>query len=197
MGMNISLLPAELRHQQKTNKRFSIYIVVLIMVGMLFTVNLIGLLLNNVYSSSNLASVKIQDEQLKQRIAGLQEYADIDANIQKLKSMFSNASSITPQWSTLLFNIGNALPDKVTVTEMKETYSDSSGSISISGWAYTYSDVSDMVVSLAKVPGIENVKLSDATNNTIDNKNVVKFNISAVISKGEARDLDTQGGSRP
>ncbi len=54
MVMNISLLPEELRHQQSTTKRFSIYVITMIIVVMIFVIFLLGLLVNNYYSTSNL-----------------------------------------------------------------------------------------------------------------------------------------------
>jgi hypothetical protein len=193
---NISLLPAEHRIQQKTNRRFSIYIVVLIMVSLLFVVNLIGLIINNIYSTSNLNSIKEQKQTIEQRISLLQKYSDIKANIGELVKKYNKAAGSDPNWKMLIGNIGNALPDTATIDSMRFDYRDGTGTITMIGWTYTFFDISNAVIELQKVPEINNIKIVDTSNSVIDGKNVIRFNFSAVILKGATRTINLLGGSQ-
>ncbi len=127
----------------------------------------------------------------------MQKYADIEAEVQKLKNKFEKASKNTPNWSDLLKFIGSALPDTANIQELSAAYAENTGSVIISGYANTYNDVSEMVSRLNKLKGISNIALSNATSVVTANREAVKFSITAIISKGEIRILDETGGSQP
>ncbi len=193
---NISLLPAEHKSYKRSEKsisRFAVIAVVLILVFVLLYATLSLALLK---PQADLKAVMQQREQAQLKAAGLQSYEDKKAEISNVADLYRLCMENSPDWSSLLVQIFNSIPQNLWLSNFDINYVENKGVLNMRGWADSHSKVSDWLATLNANENLKNVLCLSSSTSGTDGSHTVQFEISAELVGVEALNVKAvEGGA--
>jgi len=190
----VSLLPPEIKTKKKTQDRqrkliiaFFLLILVLILINVYYLVSI-------VLDRQELRTLQDEREMIERQSAALEEYEILFQKLIAREKLIVDAMGTTPLWGELLSNASRSLTVGTWLSDLNLSYSDNSGSLSMSGWAYDYTGVADMLDRLFKDDQFEQIKSRVSAETDYRGYEVVRFQVDGVIPAGPRFFSDDQGG---
>lgn len=144
----------------------------------------------NIQAKTTLMELKDERVALENEILVLKQYEDLQNQVIYVNNTYEKIMANFPDWQDILVNIGMRIPDSVWLTDLTTTNNTSDenptgGNILIKGSALNNALVASWVEEIRAIPYINEANLTSATKKTIDNQEVVQFEIKAVVESGK------------
>jgi len=190
----VSLLPPEIKTKKKTQDRqrkliiaFFLLMLVLILINGYYLVSI-------VLERQELRTLQGEREIIERQAAALEEYEILYQKLIAKENLIVDAMGSMPLWGELLSNASRSLTVGTWLSDLNLSYSDNSGSLSMSGWAYDYNGVADMLDRLIADDQFEQIKCRVSAETDYRGYEAVQFQVDGVIPAGPRFFSDDQGG---
>ena len=207
----VNLLPPEIRQGQLIRRRTFMVagagVAVLVLIALVYFAQVARLS----GADAELATQQQKNDALSAEIAQLDQYAQLQSQLQDKQKLVDTVSADEIEWSTALLDVSRVIPDEAALTTMSGqinlttgttagattiptttgTASGLVGQITFDGTALGLGTVATWLDSLKTVPGWEN---PTATTITQSNPNIYGFSSSVDLSK---KALAKQEGATP
>lgn len=183
MMRRIDLLPG--RYAQRRRQRQTVGLVAVVGLVLLLLLIVYWLYLGSQISSANddLAAAQAMNTRLQTEISGLQQYADLETHVQQKAADLQTVMANDVDWPSIMTEVGMVIPSSVQLTTITASAGAAEGAtptgtetapvrvaknapvgrIDVQGQSLTMSDVAQLLVRLATVPGFQAIYLNDAT----------------------------------
>lgn len=183
---NISLLPAGYKNYRRSEKRINRFAIIAAVLILAFVVVYASLSLYLVSLQSQSELVRRERELVQLRAAQLQSYEDMKVKISDTDSLYEQIMKGNPDWSSLLVQVFNSIPQGLRLDSFTIDYPQNDGVMNMRGWADSHGTVAYWISLLKENDNLSNVlyKSSSAgmsANSSTDNDYSVQFEISAEL----------------
>jgi Tfp pilus assembly protein PilN len=186
--IRINLLPPEVVAARKKKERQFRFLRILLLTAVLFAVGFNVLFAMTLNVRSDVSAVLQQRSQVETLIEAYKPYQDLqEANNAKI-ALLVEAMGMQPGWRDILGVIGQEIPANVWLTNLSITSSDNGNLINFRGITYDHPSTAGWLESLEGIAGIENILCQFSAEETVDDRELVRFEVSAVITAGQVYD---------
>lgn len=180
---SISLLPYEYKMLDSKERKKNISLLIAIgVMGILFAAYLIL----TVYASGKTAELnglRAESAAVEAQIANMGDIKVINDEVGILLKDVMTAAGTSPDWNQLIADIGNSVPEPVSLKSIKLNYQGSSGECIVQGAGSNHQSVSDFLRKLEDNSGIGEIKCKfSSRSDSADD--FVEFELSFPILQG-------------
>jgi Tfp pilus assembly protein PilN len=208
----VNLLPTETKERQQSRRVTAL--AVFGVAGVVMLMLLVYLLQVGRLSSANrqLTAQNSINQDLQSKITGLQQFADLKANVTAKQALVTGVLHGEVLWSGVLHDLSMVIPDKMWLTNMTGTLTPSTnggaapatgapvtggapalvGSIQFQGYSFDHPTVALWLTRLVQVHGWVNAWITNASRTVYNNTPVVQFSSSTDLTT----DATTNGGPK-
>jgi hypothetical protein len=181
---NISLLPPEIKIEEKNAKKRFIAIAASAFVISLFIILFVSLRFAVSIADKELTQEKQNVNNLKAEIGEISIYTDLQKKVDDMDNIYNSAMDNTPNWIILLKNINQKLQSDIMFLELIADKDDEKeyAEILIRGWVKEPYSISCFVNKLEEINDINSVKLTFFQENEYNNEVVYYFNVLCAVS---------------
>lgn len=193
--VKINLLPPEIlveRKRKAMQQRFTRSAVVLLIVllagfGYFFLVTL--------QVKGHAGVLADERARLEEKIAQYVPYVTMRDEIERKSSLLKQAMSTTPGWGEVLIDIGTKIPSNVWLTDTTISFNpgDGKGQVTIRGLTYDHPSTARWLTAMAEIPGLADVRCVFSSEETVENVDLVRFEVKAVLLPGVEYDPLAEG----
>jgi Tfp pilus assembly protein PilN len=191
----ISLLPPELKSRRSAQSRQNTVLVGVTVLVVLVVLAYGALFVTSIFLRSDLKALQAQREAVELEAAALEEYAVLHQELVAAEALVGKAMGTVPPWGSLLQEIGLILPTGVWLSEVTAKYADSSGELTMRGWAYEHDDVAAMLEQIYSLDKLDDIRCRVSTETVYGGQPVVQFIVNALVETGPAFITIAEGGS--
>lgn len=203
---NISLLPPEIRAEQRSRQQLKLYLLCSGVVILVFLC-IYGSLIFLTYQEKAIAgSLQEQKAEITRKAATYQKFGDLKAKVDALEKINTDAVDITPNWYNILAEVGSQVPDRVWLTGYTATYkageseksqesnaegdkasnvgstlSSQSGELTIRGKALSHKDVAVLLENMHSVQGLDKICCQFSSEEKLNEQKIYEFEIKASL----------------
>lgn len=190
---SVSLLPYEYKLVNTKARKKNVNLLIAIgVMGVLFTVYAILYIV--------LASNKVQLNEIRKEAnvveAQISEIDDILAMNNQVSSFLKDASlaaGFNPEWERLITEIGNSVPETISLNNLVMKFESSEGECSIKGTGLTHQSVSDWMKRLEGITDIGEIKcVHSAYTDQQKENSPVNFELNIALQKGPGYQLSME-----
>lgn len=203
---NISLLPPEIKAEQRLRRQLRIYILCSCLVILVFLGIYGGLIYLTNQEVAEASRLQEQKAEITRRAAVYQKYGELKEKVDALEKINADASGVTPNWYYFLAEVGSHIPDRVWLTDYTAAYmpeknkkskeksaegdksqEDNSavalqGDLTICGKAFSHKDVAILLENLHDVQGLDDIRCQFSSEEKLDdNQKIYEFEIKASL----------------
>ena len=192
---NISLLPPEIRAEQRFRRQLRIYLLCSCFVILVFLCIYGGLIYLTNQEKLEVSRLQEQKAEITRKAAAYQKYGDLKATVDALEKINVDAAGVTPNWYYTLAEVGSHIPDRVWLTDYTTTYlpdkkkndkedndaESEQGELMIRGKAFSHKDVAVLLENLHDVKGVGNIRCQFSSEEMLEEQKVYGFEIKASL----------------
>ena len=193
--IRISLLPPELKKQQRSQEMKGTYLKIAAGVAAVFLLIYLSLLFLTMGANRELNTLRSQRQVLEQQIAQLREYEEMEAKINELDSLGREAVGRQPHWAALLANVGDNLPAEVWLTDIASAVVEDAREVTIRGFAPNHRMVADWLNEMHEFEKLENIRAQFSSESIVDGQTRIQFEIKAFVILEEPQSPLERGGA--
>lgn len=190
---SVSLLPYEYRLINTKARKKNVNL--LIAMGVMGVFFLIYVILSVVITTNNakLKDIRKEAAVVENQISEIDDILNMSNDVSKLLNEATLAAGTNPEWGELITNIGNSVPESVSLISIDMKYETSEGECSIKGTGLTHKSVSEWMQRLEKVKDIGEIKCVISTQTAHQEENSpVNFELNIPLQKGPGYQLPTE-----
>lgn len=185
MKYKVSLLPEEnrkrLTNKKKLEKIQAYSLVVLIVLAVFLGV----VMLTSVYANSQLKKVKMLDNECAQEVAELQQFREINANLQEKVQLIQNIQVEEPQLVNFIAKVSNLKHPGISINSVECTDWKTLRNCILTGSCDNRSEYLSFEEALRGIDGVSSVSCVAYTQGLGDSA-IVEFTVSITCSGGSA-----------
>jgi Tfp pilus assembly protein PilN len=210
---NISLLPPEIKTQQRAQQQLTMTIMASAVVLAVFLCIYIGLIIYTHLERNYVQELQAQRTNEEVQAARYKQYADMKTNLDNFNNLVQKADGDRPDYSNILSALGIKIPDGVWLTDFIATCTTDSpgaapatgssstvtanaltGVLTIRGSAFNHTEVANLLDNLKTVPGVTDILCqSSVLQESTDQQPTVQLEIKASLPVGKSTAVN-QGG---
>lgn len=204
---NISLLPAEYKAYLKSEKKINRIAVVAAIVILIFVLFYASLSFSLIIPQAELDAVRNERELIQGRSGEMLTYEQMKDKISAGKSLYEQAMQDNPDWSSLLVQIFNTIPenvwldqfsieyleDKSEYQENKSEYPENKRILTVRGWAGSHAKVADWLTALQQNENLRDVLCQSSAISGAEGNSTIQFEISAELVTAAANEVPAEG----
>ncbi len=190
----ISLLPPELKKQQRFSDAKGVYLKIAAGTVAVFLLMFLLLAFLTMGANRELNTLRSQRETIDQQISQLREYEMMAATITEIDNIGKAAIGLVPNWRAVLHDVGNGVPADLWLTDFVGAQSGEIREVTIRGSAASHRTVADWLNELYSVENLKDVSCQISTEVMVDNQPRVTFEIRAIVLPEEAESPLDRGG---
>ncbi|MEW6276900.1 MAG: PilN domain-containing protein [Bacillota bacterium] len=205
MMKNISLLPPEIEARWRAQQKRRRYLLGGGLALLVFLAVYAALIALTFQAQLQVRALQAQRAAVQKEIAAYQEYAAMQARITSADNLLQQAVGTPPDWVQLMTGVSRFIPPDVWLTDFtaavgaKEAGTTKpaparqatapqsrpeAGEVTLRGWAFDHQAVARWLEEIRRVPGLTDVRCQFATEDTLQQKAMVKFEIKAAVLPG-------------
>jgi Tfp pilus assembly protein PilN len=197
MTNHVSLLPPEIkRRRQERENRKKIQMLILLFLILLAVIN-VFFFVNTLLVRDNLKSLQLERETVEQQAAALEEFAELDIEINTSQQLVGSAMGTVPRWSAFFRSISQAKPVTAWFSDLTAVYSDETGTLTIRGWSYDHDTLADLLERMNTMEQLDQVNCRVSTETNYQGKEVIQFQIDAALLSGPGFFVEQDGETEP
>ena len=193
--IRISLLPPELKKQQRSREMKGTYLKIAAGVAAVFLLIFLSLLLLTMGANRELDRLRSERQVLEQQIAQLREYEVMEAKINELNDLGREVVGRQPNWGTLLASVGDNLPAEVWLTDIASAAVEDAREVTIRGFAPGHRLVADWLNEMHELESLENIRAQFSSESIVDGQTQIQFEIKAFVIPEEPQSPLERGGA--
>ncbi len=179
-------------------KMYSFSFIIGLMVLMIIYFTLVFV---NVQVKADLVELRNERALLENEISLLRKYEELQNQVIFVNNTFNKIMAKIPDWEGMLVNVGLNIPEGVYLTDVTATQNTAGenpigGDLLIRGYASNNALVASWLEEIRDISGINGANLSFVSKRTIDNQEVVQFEIKATVKPGEYDQPFSKGGQQ-
>ncbi len=195
----ISLLPPEIKEERLAKHRQSKLLLMLLIILIILVAANAFLLADSFIVRSNLDSMISDRDLVERQVTELEEYERLYRELNKVEQLFSAVIGSEPLWGALLNSIGQNIPLGTQLADLRASYADQSGSLSMTGTTASHDSLAVLLEQLDKMEELDQVQCRVSSETTLNDRASVQFQIESVLLGGPGESLrgeeDEEGGS--
>lgn len=193
--IRINLLPPEILAERKRRaaqarlmKGFAIIVVLL-------AICLGGLFIATLQIKGRAADLAAERAVVEAEVATYVPYVELQASLNARDALVRKAMGKPLGWSEVLSDIGSFIPSNVWLTNFSliAAGQEENGQLVMRGVTYDHPSTARWVATLHDIPGLTNIRSVFSAVETVDDNEVVRFEIRAGVVAGEEFDPFVRG----
>jgi Tfp pilus assembly protein PilN len=202
---NISLLPPEIRAEERLRQQLKNFILCSCLVILVFLC-IYGALIY-LTNQEELEVVRLQEQkaEITRKATAYQKYGDLKAKVDALEKINADAAGLMPNWYYILAEVGSHIPDGVWLTDYTTNYKTEQdqkpegsntegdkaqtgntavaqqGELMIRGKAFSHKDVAILLENLHHVQGLNNICCQFSSEEMLGEQKIYEFEINALL----------------
>ena len=199
---NISLLPPEIKAEQRLRQQLRLTLLCSGVVVLVFLCIYGGLIFLTYQEKNEANGLQEQIAEIQKRAVPYQKYEVLKADVDTLEKINNAAVGGIPNWYCLLAEVGSEVPEGVWLTECTASYNKPEkkqaqegtendqaestpvtyqGELTIRGMALDHKDVAAFVKNLHAIQGIDNIRCQFSSEQEVEDQNAYEFEIKASL----------------
>lgn len=199
---NISLLPPEIKAEQRSRQQLRLALLCSGVVVLVFLCIYGGLIFLTYQEKNEANGLQEQIAEIQKRAVPYQKYEVLKADVDTLEKINNAAVGGIPNWYCLLAEVGSEVPEGVWLTECTASYNksdgqqtqegtksdqtqntqvSSEGELTIRGMALAHKDVAAFVKNLHAIQGVDNIRCQFSSEQELAGQKAYEFEIKASL----------------
>jgi Tfp pilus assembly protein PilN len=184
MVEHISLLPPEIKDARQLQGKLKKIMLILLAILLIVALAALFFFVSSFLVRQELNSLQVEKDMVEQQAEELVEYEELYNHLTTRRNLVGQAMGTTPNWSALLDDIAAVLPAGSWLQDMNVAYSGENGSLTMRGWAYTYSGVAAMLEKLDSLEQLSEVQCRTSNEIDYEGQEAVQFQVEGDLITG-------------
>ncbi|KAF1086578.1 hypothetical protein SPSYN_00297 [Sporotomaculum syntrophicum] len=206
MYVRINLLPPEIKARWESERKKRTALLMAGAVLAIFIVLYGVLVLATFQVRADVTGLRNERAELESKIPALQQYAQLQNQIEQTEGLIKEAVGIPPSWKSVLENIGLHIPVNVWLSDLsysneknggrQSTSSNSNttnnqeapetcGELTIQGYAFEYIAMTQWLEQIRQIPELTGVNCRFSSREELNGEPVIRFEIKAGVLSGQ------------
>lgn len=206
MYVRINLLPPEIEARWESERKKRTALLTAGAVLAIFIVLYGVLVLATFQVRADVTGLRNERAELESKIPALQQYAQLQNQIEQTEGLIKEAVGIPPSWKSVLENIGLHIPVNVWLSDLsysneknggrQSTSSNSNttnnqeapetcGELTIQGYAFEYIAMTQWLEQIRQIPELTGVNCRFSSREELNGEPVIRFEIKAGVLSGQ------------
>lgn len=180
----ISLLPPEIKEKRLAKRRQSRLLLILLIVLIVLVSANAFLMADSFLVRSNLNSVISERELVESQVGDLGEYEQLYRELNRIEQLFGAVVGEEPLWGMLLSSIGQNIPLGTQLADLRVSYVNQSGSLSMTGSTSSHDSLASLLEQIEGMEELDRVQCRVSAETTLDGRSAVQFQIESLLLGG-------------
>lgn len=190
---NISLLPLEYKDYLKSEKKINKIAVIAAIVILIFVLLYALLSFSLIIPQAELDAIRYERGLVQDRSRELQSYEQMMDKISNSKKLHDQVMQDNPDWSSLLVQIFNTIPENVWLDQFSIEYMEDKGLLTARGWADSHARVADWLTALQQNENLTDVLCQSSVLSGAQSNGTIQLEISAEVVIAAANEVPVDG----
>lgn len=190
---NISLLPLEYKDYLKSEKKINKIAVIAAIVILIFVLLYALLSFSLIIPQAELDAIRYERGLVQDRSRELLTYEHMKEEILAGNSLYEQVMLDNPDWSSLLVQIFNNIPENVRLDQFSIEYQEGKRILTARGWADSHAKVAAWLTALQQNENLTDVLCKSSVISSAESYDTIQLEISAEVVIAAANEVPVDG----